>query len=95
MGLLFLQAVQNVDIPIMSAYLLLIAFLFGLIMTLGLWAIGVRYAVVIGAGGGSATNDAALDLARRHPDDALAQKIARHPFGSRTNTNRIVPSPRS
>ncbi len=28
MGLLFLQAVQNVDIPIMSAYLLLIAFLF-------------------------------------------------------------------
>ncbi len=31
MGLLFLQAVQNVDIPIMSAYLLLIAFLFVLI----------------------------------------------------------------
>ena len=28
MGLLFLQAVQNVDIPIMAAYLLLIAFLF-------------------------------------------------------------------
>ncbi|MEX3008574.1 ABC transporter permease [Hoeflea sp. TYP-13] len=28
MGLLFLQAVQNVDIPIMSAYLLMIAFLF-------------------------------------------------------------------
>ena len=28
MGLLFIQAVQNVDIPIMSAYLLLIAFLF-------------------------------------------------------------------
>jgi peptide/nickel transport system permease protein len=28
MGLLFLQSVQNVDIPIMSAYLLLIAFLF-------------------------------------------------------------------
>jgi peptide/nickel transport system permease protein len=31
MGLLFLQAVQNVDIPIMAAYLLLIAFLFNLI----------------------------------------------------------------
>ncbi len=31
MGLLFLQAVQNVDIPIMSAYLLLIAFLFVII----------------------------------------------------------------
>jgi peptide/nickel transport system permease protein len=31
MGLLFLQAVQNVDIPIMAAYLLLIAFLFVLI----------------------------------------------------------------
>ncbi len=28
MGILFLQAVQNVDIPIMSAYLLLTAFLF-------------------------------------------------------------------
>jgi peptide/nickel transport system permease protein len=28
MGLLFLQAVQNVDIPIMAAYLLLIAVLF-------------------------------------------------------------------
>jgi peptide/nickel transport system permease protein len=28
MGLLFLQGVQNVDIPIMAAYLLLIAFLF-------------------------------------------------------------------
>ena len=31
MGLLFLHAVQNVDIPIMAAYLLLIAFLFTLI----------------------------------------------------------------
>ena len=31
MGLLFLQAVQNVDIPIMSTYLLLIAFLFVMI----------------------------------------------------------------
>ncbi|HWK69126.1 MAG TPA: ABC transporter permease [Rhizobiaceae bacterium] len=31
MGLLFLQAVQNVDIPVMAAYLLLIAFLFTLI----------------------------------------------------------------
>ena len=28
MGLLFLKAVQNVDIPIMSAYLLLVAFIF-------------------------------------------------------------------
>ena len=31
MGLMFLQAVQTVDIPIMSAYLLLVAFLFVLI----------------------------------------------------------------
>ncbi|MGB3503720.1 MAG: ABC transporter permease [Mesorhizobium sp.] len=31
MGLLFLQAVQNVDIPIMAAYLMLIAFLFVMI----------------------------------------------------------------
>jgi len=31
MGLLFLQAVQNVDIPIMAAYLILISFLFVLI----------------------------------------------------------------
>ena len=28
MGFLFLQAVQNVDIPIMAAYLLLVAFIF-------------------------------------------------------------------
>ena len=28
MGLLFLQSIQNVDIPIMSAYLILIAFFF-------------------------------------------------------------------
>ena len=28
MGLLFLKAVQNVDIPIMAAYLMLIGFLF-------------------------------------------------------------------
>ena len=28
MGLLFLGAVQNVDIPVMAAYLLLVAFLF-------------------------------------------------------------------
>ena len=31
MGLLFLQAVQNVDIPVMAAYLILIAFLFTVI----------------------------------------------------------------
>jgi peptide/nickel transport system permease protein len=31
MGLLFLQAVQNVDIPIMAAYLMMIAFLFVII----------------------------------------------------------------
>jgi peptide/nickel transport system permease protein len=28
MGLLFIQSVQNADIPVMSAYLLLVAFLF-------------------------------------------------------------------
>ncbi|MBN9259544.1 MAG: ABC transporter permease, partial [Hyphomicrobium sp.] len=31
MGLMFIQAVQNADIPVMSAYLLLVAFLFVLI----------------------------------------------------------------
>ena len=31
MGLLFIQSVQNADIPVMSAYLLLVAFLFVLI----------------------------------------------------------------
>lgn len=31
MGLLFLKAVQNVDIPIMAAYLMLIGFLFVMI----------------------------------------------------------------
>jgi peptide/nickel transport system permease protein len=42
MGLLFLQAVQNVDIPIMAAYLLLIAFLFVLINL----AVDLLYAAV-------------------------------------------------
>ena len=31
MGQMFLQAVQDVDIPVMSAYLLLVAFLFVMI----------------------------------------------------------------
>ena len=31
MGLMFIQAVQNADIPVMAAYLLLVAFLFVLI----------------------------------------------------------------
>jgi peptide/nickel transport system permease protein len=31
MGLMFIQAVQNADVPIMAAYLLLVAFLFVLI----------------------------------------------------------------
>ena len=42
MGLLFLQAVQNVDIPIMAAYLLLIAFLFVAINLV----VDILYAVV-------------------------------------------------
>lgn len=42
MGLLFLQAVQNVDIPIMAAYLLLIAFLFVVINL----AVDILYTVV-------------------------------------------------
>ena len=42
MGFLFLQAVQNVDIPIMAAYLLLVAFIFVLI-NLG---VDVLYTVV-------------------------------------------------
>lgn len=51
MGLLFLQAVQNVDIPIMAAYLLLIAFLFVMINM----AVDMLYVVVdprIRVGGG-------------------------------------------
>ena len=51
MGLLFLQAVQNVDIPIMAAYLLLIAFLFVMINM----AVDMLYVVVdprIRIGGG-------------------------------------------
>lgn len=51
MGLLFLQAVQNVDIPIMAAYLLLIAFLFVIINM----AVDMLYVVVdprIRIGGG-------------------------------------------
>ena len=42
MGLLFLKAVQNVDIPIMSAYLLLVAFIF---VTINL-IVDLMYAVV-------------------------------------------------
>jgi peptide/nickel transport system permease protein len=42
MGLLFLRAVQNVDIPIMSAYLLLVAFIF---VTINL-IVDLLYAVV-------------------------------------------------
>ena len=42
MGLMFIQAVQNVDIPIMGAYLLLIAFLFVIINL----AVDILYVVV-------------------------------------------------
>jgi len=42
MGLLFLQSVQNVDIPIMAAYLLLIAFLFVVINL----AVDILYTIV-------------------------------------------------
>jgi peptide/nickel transport system permease protein len=42
MGLLFLKAVQNVDIPIMSAYLLLVAFIFVVINL----TVDLLYAVV-------------------------------------------------
>jgi peptide/nickel transport system permease protein len=42
MGLMFLKAVQNVDIPIMSAYLLLVAFIF---VTINL-IVDMLYAVV-------------------------------------------------
>ena len=42
MGLLFVQAVQNVDIPIMSAYLLLVALIF---VTINL-VVDILYTVV-------------------------------------------------
>ncbi|XWN33825.1 MAG: ABC transporter permease [Devosia sp.] len=42
MGLMFLQAVQNVDIPIMAAYLILVAFLFVVINLL----VDILYVVV-------------------------------------------------
>jgi peptide/nickel transport system permease protein len=42
MGLLFLQAVQNADIPIMSAYLLLVAFIF---VTINL-VVDLLYAII-------------------------------------------------
>jgi peptide/nickel transport system permease protein len=54
MGLLFLQAVQNVDIPIMAAYLLLIAFVFVLINL----TVDILYTVVdprVRVGGGSSS----------------------------------------
>src|SRR5438552_15232544 len=45
MGLLFLKAVQNVDIPIMSAYLLLVAFIF---VTIHLFVVMLFVVVVLG-----------------------------------------------
>jgi peptide/nickel transport system permease protein len=42
MGLLFVQAVQNVDIPIMAAYLILVALIF---VTINL-AVDILYTVV-------------------------------------------------
>jgi peptide/nickel transport system permease protein len=42
MGLLFIQAVSFVDIPVMSAYLLFVGFLFVLINTL----VDILYAIV-------------------------------------------------
>jgi len=53
MGLLFLQAVQNVDIPIMSAYLMLIAFIFvtlNLLVDLLYFAVDPRLRVSATAG---------------------------------------------
>jgi peptide/nickel transport system permease protein len=53
MGLLFLQAVQNVDIPIMAAYLLLIAFLFTLInFIVDLLYVAVDPRIRLGGAGG-------------------------------------------
>ena len=54
MGLMFLQAVQNVDIPIMAAYLLLIAFLFVVINL----SVDILYTVVdprVRVGGGASS----------------------------------------
>jgi len=42
MGLLFVQAVQNVDIPIMAAYLMLVALIFVVINL----AVDILYTVV-------------------------------------------------
>ena len=49
MGLLFVQAVQNVDIPIMAAYLLLVALIFVVINL----AVDILYTVVDPRLGGS------------------------------------------
>jgi peptide/nickel transport system permease protein len=53
LGLLFLQAVQFVDVPVMSAYLVLVAFLFvsiNLVVDLLYFAIDPRLRVAAGAG---------------------------------------------
>jgi peptide/nickel transport system permease protein len=52
MGLLFLKAVQQVDIPIMAAYLILISFLFvtiNLIVDLLYAAVDPRLRATVGA----------------------------------------------
>ncbi len=55
MGLLFLQAIHNVDIPIMSAYLILVAFFFvviNLIVDILYYVVDPRLRVDIGKAGG-------------------------------------------
>ena len=55
MGLLFLQAIHNVDIPIMSAYLILVAFFFvviNLIVDILYYVVDPRLRIDIGKAGG-------------------------------------------
>lgn len=57
MGLMFLQAIQNVDIPIMSAYLILVAFFFviiNLIVDILYYVVDPRLRVDIGKANGHA-----------------------------------------
>jgi peptide/nickel transport system permease protein len=54
MGLLFLQALQNVDIPIMSAYLMLIALFFvviNLVVDILYYVVDPRLRIETSAGG--------------------------------------------
>ena len=87
MGLLFLKAVQNVDIPIMSAYLLLVAFIF---VTINL-IVDMLYAVV----DPRIRIDARAAVHDRPTADNSAAVLMRRPVAARRDSSTATSSIRS